>query len=104
MKAGDTEFIDTASGKQFELDLLKVHTSTTTDAAAAKAARAAEAKGGRAYLRRNAGRLGRYRYSSLTGLVSLIPQATWKREAAQAARAETARELTATTDVATPTP
>jgi len=102
MKAGDVEFIDTASGKQFELDLLKVHTSTTTDASAAEAARAAEAKGGRSYLRRNAARLGRYRYSSASGLLSLLPQATWKREAAQAARAKAARELTATSDVAAP--
>jgi hypothetical protein len=102
MKAGDTEFIDTASGNQFELDLLKVHTSTTTDASAAEAARAAVAEGGRAYLRRNAGRLGRYRYSSATGLLGLVPQATWKREAAAAARAEAARELTATSDLTTP--
>ena len=102
MKAGDVEFIDTASGKQFELDLLKVHTSTTTDASKAEAARAAEAKGGRTYLRRNAARLGRYRYSSHTGLLALLPQATWKREAAEVARAKAARELTATSDVATP--
>jgi hypothetical protein len=102
MKAGDVEFIDTASGKQFELDLLKVHTSTTTDASKAEAARAAEAKGGRTYLRRNAARLGRYRYSSDIGLLRQLPQATWKREAAEAARAKAARELTATSDVATP--
>jgi len=87
LKAGDVEFIDTASGKQYELDLVKIHTETTTDAKEAASARAAEAKGGRRYLRANASRVGRYRYSAADGLLNVIPVRTWKTSVAGAAAA-----------------
>lgn len=85
MRPGDTVFIDTAGGNQYELDLLKVHTSRTTDAAKAAAARTAEARGGRAYLRRNVERVGRYRYSPSAGVLRTV-----SRQAAEAAAARRA--------------
>jgi hypothetical protein len=77
MKAGDTVFLTRTNGKQYELDLIKVHARTTTSAAAAKKANASEAKGGRATLRDNLDRVGRYRYSERSGALKVLTGKAW---------------------------
>jgi hypothetical protein len=90
MKVGDTEFIDMPGDKQYELDLIAVHTQRTTDAIAARTARMAEAAGGRTLLRRQMERVGPYRYSTDTGTLSVLTGAAWK--AAQTASASAAKK------------
>ena len=82
LKTGETEFVNTADGKQYELDLVQVHTSKTTDQAAVQTARSAESAGGRRYLRRHLDRVGGYHFSATTGLLSKV-----SRQAATAASA-----------------
>ena len=91
MKAGDTVFLTVPQGsgaaKQYEVDLVKVVTRSTHSAAAAAKAHSAEAKGGRALLRENLGRLGRYRYDRATGTVRVIGAKAWAASVAKASAA-----------------
>jgi hypothetical protein len=66
MREGETVFL-TRGAKQYELDLVKIHTSKTTDAAEAAESRTTVAKNGRKSLRKMAGRLGAWFYDSKTG-------------------------------------
>ena len=67
MEPGETVFL-TREDKQWELDLIDIRISETTDAAAARASRVTVAKGGRRALRHFNGS-GGYRYSKATGTV-----------------------------------
>jgi hypothetical protein len=76
MKRGDTAFIDMpgadgGSDRQFQLDLVKIRTSETTDAKAAARSYAAEARGGRAALRARVSRARGLRFDQRTGV--LVP-------------------------------
>lgn len=84
MKAGDTVFVTMPDGKQYELDLVKVITKKTTSEAVAAKARTSVAKGGREALRANLSRVGRYRYSSRSGVLKQITAKAWKASAAKA--------------------
>ena len=94
MKAGDTVFatVDQPTGgtKQFELDLVKVITRKTHSSAVATKARVSTAKGGREALRSNLGRIGRYRYSSRSGVLKVLGAKAWKASAAKASAAAAA--------------
>ncbi len=67
MEPGETVFL-TRGENQWELDLIDIRISETTDAAAARASRVTVAKGGRRALRHFNGS-GGYRYSKATGTV-----------------------------------
>ena len=67
MEPGETVFLE-RGGKQWELDLIRINTRKTTDAAEARKARAAVAPGGRAALRRMGGRVP-YRYDAGSGVL-----------------------------------
>jgi hypothetical protein len=74
MKRGDTAFIDMpgADGegeRQFQLDLVKIRTSETTDAKAAARSYAAEARGGRAALRARVSRARGLRFDQRIGVL-----------------------------------
>ena len=74
MKRGDTAFIDMpgadgGSVRQFQLDLVKIRTSKTTDATAARRSYAAEARGGRSALRARVSRAGGIRFDPRTGVL-----------------------------------
>ena len=77
MKRGDTAFIDMPGGdgagdRQFQLDLVKIRTSETTDAKAARRSYAAEARGGRTALRARVSRTRGLRFDADSGtLVAL---------------------------------
>jgi hypothetical protein len=94
MKAGDTVFADVTqadgSVKQYELDLVKVITKKTTSTAVATKARASVATGGRDALRANISRIGRYRYSSRSGVLKVIDAKAWTASAAKASAAAAA--------------
>ena len=93
MHVGDTEFLDVTDedGKttaQYQLDLLKIKTSATADAAQAKKARAKESKAGRRVLRARQAAAGplRYRYDAKSGTVRKIPKRAYKALMAKTAR------------------
>jgi hypothetical protein len=88
MKAGDTVFLTKPGGKQYELDLIKVHARKTTSASAAAKAKSSEAKGGRDTLRDNLDRVGRYRYSERSGALKLLTGRAWKAAASEASAAK----------------
>jgi hypothetical protein len=94
MKAGDTVFADVTqadgSVKQYELDLVKVITKKTLSSAVAAKARVSVAKGGRDALRSNIARIGRYRYSSRSGVLKILGAKAWKASAAKASAAAVA--------------
>jgi hypothetical protein len=74
MKRGDTAFIDMPSAdggsdRQFQLDLVKIRTSETTDAKAAARSYAAEARGGRAALRARVSRARGLRFDQRRGVL-----------------------------------
>lgn len=84
MKGGDTVFLTRAGGKQYELDLIKVHAKATTSAKAAAAAKVATAKGGREALRSQLSRVGAYRFNERSGTLSVLSPTAWKASIAQA--------------------
>ncbi|MEJ7893105.1 MAG: hypothetical protein WKF94_10735 [Solirubrobacteraceae bacterium] len=67
LEPGETVFL-TRGERQFELDLVEIHTAKTTDEAKARKSRTAVADGGRAALRRMKS-ASRYRYSAASGTV-----------------------------------
>ena len=79
IREGETEFFDVpddsgevatdGSGQQYELDVVKIHKTTTTDAKKAKKARASVSPKGRMILRARVAGDGplRYRYDTKTG-------------------------------------
>jgi hypothetical protein len=97
--AGETEFFDVpdangqvGSGAQYELDVLKLHKTTTTDAKKASKARASVSKKGRMILRARVAGDGplRYRYDAKTGRLERLSKKAYKAivsKAAHAARA-----------------
>jgi hypothetical protein len=94
MRPGDTEFLDTTDEKgnvegQYQLDLLKIKTSKTADAAAALEARAKTSKVGRSVLRARQAAVGplRYRYDAKSGTVRKIGRRAFKALQAKTARA-----------------
>jgi len=74
LKEGETEFL-TRGDKQWELDLIDIHTRETTDSAKAARARTAVAAGGREALRKRRARARGYRYSETTGTLSKVKPA-----------------------------
>jgi len=89
VREGDTEFFDVPGGAQYELDVLKIHKSTTTDAKKAKKARAAVSPKGRMILRARVAGDGplRYRYDAKTGRLQKLSKKAYKAVVAKAARA-----------------
>jgi hypothetical protein len=88
VREGDTEFFDVPGGAQYELDVLKIHKSTTTDAKKAKKARAAVSPKGRMILRARVAGDGplRYRYDAKTGRLQKLSKKAYKAVVAKAAR------------------
>jgi hypothetical protein len=89
VREGDTEFFDVPGGAQYELDVLKIHKSTTTDAKKAKKARAAVSPKGRMILRARVAGDGplRYRYDAKTGRLQKLSKKAYKAVVAKAAHA-----------------
>jgi hypothetical protein len=94
MRPGDTEFLDVIDEEgnvdaQYQLDLLKIKTSSTADAAKAAKARVAASKSGRSVLRARQAAVGplRYRYDAKSGTVRKIPKRAFKALQAKTARA-----------------
>ena len=94
MRPGDTEFLDVTDedgnvGAQYQLDLLKIKTSSTADAAKAAKARVAASKTGRSVLRARQAAVGplRYRYDAKSGTVRKIGKRAYKALLAKSARA-----------------
>jgi len=93
MRPGDTEFFDVMGEdgtvtEQYQLDLLKIKTSKTDDAAAAAVARAKASRAGRSVLRAHQAATGplRYRYDARSGTVRRIPSRAYKALMAKTAR------------------
>ena len=93
MRVGDTEFLDVTDedggvGAQYQLDLLKIKTSKTADAAKAGEARAKASEAGRKVLRARQAASGplRYRYDAKSGTVRKIPKRAYKALMAKSAR------------------
>jgi hypothetical protein len=91
LREGETEFFDVvdANGNvtdQFELDLVKIHRSTTASAAVAKAA---GAKAGRRALHAREAKAGplRWRYDVKSGTLRKLGAKAWKAAVAKAAKA-----------------
>jgi hypothetical protein len=94
MHVGDTEFLDVTDedgnvSAQYQLDLLKIKTSKTADAAKAAKVRAAASKTGRSVLRARQAADGplRYRYDVKSGTVRKLDRKTFKALQAKTARA-----------------
>jgi hypothetical protein len=94
MRPGDTEFLDVtdetgSTSAQYQLDLLKIKTSTTADAAKATKARAKSSKAGRSVLRARQAADGplRYRYDAKSGTVRKLGKKAFRALAAKTARA-----------------
>ena len=93
MHVGDTEFLDVtdedgAVTGQYQLDLLKIKTSTTADAAKAAKLRAKESNAGRRVLRAHQAAVGplRYRYDAKSGTVRKIRKREYEALMAKTAR------------------
>jgi hypothetical protein len=93
MRPGDTEFLDVTDEDgtvtaQYQLDLLKIKTSTTADASAAEAARAKVSQSGRQALKVRQASMGplRYRYDSKSGTVRKVGKRAYKALLAKSAR------------------
>jgi hypothetical protein len=71
LEKGETEFIN-RGGEQWELDLIDIHVKKTTDARAARKARAAEARNGRKLARRMGARSSAYRYDAGEGTLQRV--------------------------------
>ena len=78
-----------SSGAQYQLDVLKIRKTTTTDAKKAKKARARVSKKGRMILRARIAGDGplRYRYDAKSGRLQKLIQKAYKAVVAKAARA-----------------
>ena len=89
IREGETEFFDVPGGAQYELDVLKIHKTTTTDAKKAQKARAAVSPKGRMILRARVAGDGplRYRYDAKTGRLQKLSKKAYKAVVAKAARA-----------------
>ena len=99
IREGETEFFDvpsdtgdstdTSSGAQYELDVLKIRKTTTTNAKKANAAKARVSTKGRMILRARIAGDGplRYRYDSKTGRLNKLTHKAYKAVVAKAARA-----------------
>jgi len=99
VREGDTEFFDVpggsgdssgeATGAQYELDVVKIHKSTTTDAKKAQKARMSVSPKGRMILRARVAGDGplRYRYDAKTGRLQKLSKKAYKAVVAKAARA-----------------
>jgi hypothetical protein len=98
IRQGETEFFDipnasgdpnAGSSAQYELDVLKIHKSTTTDAQKAKEARMSVSPKGRMILRARVAGDGplRYRYDAKTGRLQKLSKKAYKAVVAKAARA-----------------
>jgi hypothetical protein len=89
---GDTEFFDVkdATGNvtaQYELDLVKIRTATTTSASKAAKSRASVSAAGRRAVRAHEAKVGplRYRYDAATGTVERLGAKAWKATLARTA-------------------
>jgi hypothetical protein len=102
IREGETEFFDvsssdtgqdssgdTAAGAQYELDVLKIRKTTTTNAKKAKKARASVSKKGQMILRARIAGDGplRYRYNKKSGRLEKLSHKAYKAVVAKAARA-----------------
>jgi hypothetical protein len=99
IREGETEFFDvpsengdstdTSSGAQYELDVLKIRKTTTTNAKKANAAKARVSTKGRMILRARIAGDGplRYRYDMKTGQLHKLTHKAYKAVVAKAARA-----------------
>ena len=89
MKAGQTSFFDVTDEAgnvtQYQLDLVRVRVSQTTDETEARHSRHAVARGGRRALRSRVARVGRYRYDTASGTVQRLSTKAWKAQVARAA-------------------
>lgn len=92
MRPGDTEFLDVTDEDgnvtaQYELDLLKIKTSTTANASEAAAARAKASRAGLSVVRARQAALGplRYRYDTKSGTVRKIGKRAYKALLAKSA-------------------
>jgi hypothetical protein len=92
MKAGQTSFFDVTDAEgnvtQYQLDLVRVRVSQTTDETEARHSRHAVAAGGRRALRSRIARIGRYRYDTGSGTVQRLSAKAWKAQVARAAAAK----------------
>jgi hypothetical protein len=98
IREGETEFFDVpgedgvvsedGSGQQYELDVLKIRKTSTTDAKQAKKARAAVSPKGRMILRARVAGDGplRYRYDAKTGRLKKLSKKAYRAVVAKAAR------------------
>jgi hypothetical protein len=103
IREGETEFLDVPTdgassdqtstdepaGAQYELDVLKIRKTTTTNAKQAKAAKARVSKKGRMILRARVAGDGplRYRYDEKSGRLQKLSKKAYKAVVAKAARA-----------------
>ncbi len=85
LKAGETEFLSRGD-KQWELDLIKIHTKKTASAETARVARRTIAPGGRDTLRRLLPRIGPYRYDENAGTLDRLSRTAQAKRIAQASR------------------
>jgi hypothetical protein len=88
MKVGDTAFVDTAADHggqsvQYQIDLVRIRMTTTTDAKVAARSRAAVAKGGRAALKARVSRAGRLSYDAKAGTLKRLSASAFKAAAAR---------------------
>ena len=93
MRVGDTEFFDVTDedgnvAAQYQLDLLRIKTKRTADAAEAAVARAKASRAGRSVLRARQAAAGplRYRYDVKSGTVRKIGKRAYKALLAKSAR------------------
>jgi hypothetical protein len=86
---GDSTSTDETSGAQYELDVIKIRKTKTTDAKQARKARLAVSPKGRMILRARVAGDGplRYRYNAKTGRVEKLSKKAYKAVVAKAARA-----------------
>jgi hypothetical protein len=98
IRQGETEFFDVPNGSgdtsagssaQYELDVLKIHKTTTTDAKKAQKARMSVSPKGRMILRARVAGDGplRYTYDKKTGRLHKLSKKAYKAVVAKAARA-----------------
>lgn len=89
IREGETEFFDVPGGAQYELDVEKIHTTTTTDAKKARKARLSVSPKGRMILRARVTGDGplHYRYDAKTGRLEKLSKKAYKAVVAKAARA-----------------
>lgn len=94
IREGETEFFDVTDEKgettsQYQLDVIKIRSKTTTDAKQAKAAKARVSKKGKQILRARIAGDGplRYRYDKKSGRLEKLSKKAYKAVVAKAAKA-----------------